>query len=115
MAIGTQMKLNSSASASWRAAQAVGGLEMELRALLGLERDEAALDAVLPGERIEHVVERRLEVQGARERLADLQERGKPLVLARRGRALGQRASDRFAGRHGIRDPVSPPRGPRDK
>ena len=84
--------------------QAVGRLDVELPAVVVHEHDEAARDGVPARERLEDLVNRRLRVQGAREGLANLQQRA-PGVRARStdcpARWFGSRAwSSCVCGRH---------------
>src|SRR5262249_53631819 len=85
-----------------RLLEAVGRLDAKLAAVAD-QRDNAADDAVVAGENVEHVVERRFQVEGARQRLAHLEERREAADLGRLGGAFG----GRFAGseRTGHRDP----------
>src|SRR6185436_7786492 len=83
-----------------RVADAVGGLDAH-RAVLLQHRDDAALGAVMTGEDLEDAVERRLEVERARERLAHFEERRQPPRLAGRG-VDGWRRDGAETGSHGV-------------
>ena len=77
------------------AVQAVGRLDVHLPAVVVGEHDQAAGDGVPAREGVEDLVDRRFGVQGARERLANLQQRRQALVLgltAIRERWFGSRA-----------------------
>ena len=65
-----------------RRVEAVGGLDVQL-AVVVQQRDQAAHGAVMLGQDLEHAVQRRSKIQRARERLADLEQRGQPPRLAR--------------------------------
>ena len=80
------------------AVQAVRRLDVKLPPILVNQHDEAADDGVAARERLEDIVNRRLRVQRARERLADLQQRGQAFVLVRG--AVGRGRSGRELGRH---------------
>ena len=65
-----------------RRVEAVGGLDVQL-AVVVQQRDEAAHGAVVLRQDLEHAVQRRSQVQRARQRLADLEQRREPPRLAR--------------------------------
>ena len=75
-----------------RRVEAVRGLDVQL-AVVVQQRDEAAHGAVVLGQNLEHPVQRRAQVQRARERLADFEQRGQPPRLARVGRRPDRRTS----------------------
>jgi hypothetical protein len=66
-----------------RSAQPVGRLHLELVRLLVDDGDQAAECAVIARQRLEHLLEAGLQVQGGGERLADLQQRGELPDLVR--------------------------------
>ena len=70
-----------------RRVEAVAGLDVQL-AVVVQQRHHAAHGAVVLGEDLEHAVQRRPQVERARKRLADLEQRGQPprLPRVRRGR-----------------------------
>jgi hypothetical protein len=71
---------------------------VELTAVVVHEHDEAAGDRVPAPEGLEDLVNRGLGVERARERLANLQQRGQAFVLVRR--AVRRGAAGRKLGRH---------------
>jgi len=82
-------------------ADAVGGLDAQVAVLLE-HRHDAADRAVVARENLEHTVQRGLQVQRARQRLADLEERRQATGFAGRGVHVGRRHQRPRAAGHGL-------------
>jgi hypothetical protein len=70
--------------------EAVGGLHLELAGVFVQHDDAAAHRAVMAAEHFEHAVQRGLQVDGAGQRLAGVQERGKAPDFVVRGAGGGR-------------------------
>ena len=79
--------------------EALDGFDVQLA--VAQQRDHAAHDAVMTEQRAQHALQRGLEIERARERLADLEQRRQPARVARGGGGVGSG----FGGRH-IRSPT---------